>query len=821
MYALKFTPQEEVWNSTAPFETIASDGTCYVWVWTDKTGTNTWKLQCRFGERLIHLVDIIQTPHTKTTVSQLKQRSKVFQQPQHPPIDFDVPCVLLDPDAPDYAQHLKAISRAKLLVLDLETFGATDFKNGGLHPWDGRIRLIQLFDGETVWIADLGARSLNTLPLFASMASERDTRIKAFAKFLEVLAQQLISPDCRIVGHCIHFDLRMLATQFNMRAQNVACTLMGTMVYFGDYGKGDEDEKKTKKDPIFKGGYGLGNIIKRWFNTSLDKGQQQSDWGNHLASRQIEYAAHDAIAPWHLYHALLQLYKDKTSALYSPKLLDSWEVENQCIPVAVDVELAGMPVDLKLVEQHRDRIETMRQMLLLEWEELCPDINYNQVTALAHFLEETYGIKFEREEKLNKRTGETEEKITLDKTALAAHVNIPLVKLRLQLKALDAKLNNVNAFARSAERDGRVHTTFRTLTGFGRFSSGESKNFDDLPNLQSVAAKENPILVKHQLLGSLPLWQVEFFKLQGKVSHPNLIRYITKLVASTQLPNPRECIKRPPGYAMAVVDLAGAHGRIAADQANDETAIAGNNDSKIDNHSKVAVYVAKCQNLDWTWEDIAKLSKAKEKTAESKKAKSFRDTAKNTYYGWLNGAGAKRIQAQITANTGKEPKLSDCEAAIEGCKVLYPKVLKHREALHKRLVKNAVEVDNRMVAVNSTSDNFRILQTLVANRNNPEQLEAPYTQSLAAIWTRIEATAVKKALPKIQALIKANPDWDLQIIGIVHDEVDCLVKEEFAEPAITNVNNLIGDEFKAQLKRVVDGRETNWKKLLVNSWADK
>ncbi len=135
--------------------------------------------------------------------------------------------------------------------------------------------------------------------------------------------------------------------------------------------------------------------------------------------------------------------------------------------------------------------------------------------------------------------------------------------------------------------------------------------------------------------------------------------------------------------------------------------------------------------------------------------------------------------------------------------------------------RDAVEIDERLIAINNTSDGFRVLLPLVPNLHNPELLEAPYTQSLASLWTRIEATAIKKALPKILQLSIQNPEWDLQIIGVVHDEVDVIVKEVFAELAIPQINNLIGDEFQKQLNFVTDGRETDWKKLLVNSWADK
>ena len=112
-----------------------------------------------------------------------------------------------------------------------------------------------------------------------------------------------------------------------------------------------------------------------------------------------------------------------------------------------------------------------------------------------------------------------------------------------------------------------------------------------------------------------------------------------------------------------------------------------------------------------------------------------------------------RVQ-QIAANTGKTPELAACEAAIDGCKQLYPKVLSHRYNLMKHLQRAAISVDGQMVAVNQLSDSARILLSLVPSKRHPGELDVPFTQALACIWTRIEATAVKRALPKIMELSK-------------------------------------------------------------------
>jgi hypothetical protein len=70
-------------------------------------------------------------------------------------------------------------------------------------------------------------------------------------------------------------------------------------------------------------------------------------------------------------------------------------------------------------------------------------------------------------------------------------------------------------------------------------------------------------------------------------------------------------------------------------------------------------------------------------------------------------------------------------------------------------------------------------------------------------------------------LREQHPEWNLEVINYVHDEIDIEVDSEFADIAVPMVNDIIGDCFKEQLKYVHDGRETDWKKLIVKSWADK
>lgn len=669
--------------------------------------------------------------------------------------------VMLNPVNFDYDAHLSDISKASKIAIDIETFDA-EGGNKGLHPWQCAIRLIQIYTGgDTVYVADLGARDTShETPLLALSGfgvSDRPDRIKSLSKFFDMLKG--LCSRAEAIGHNIHYDALRLALLHDVWIEHPICTMLGGYVFFGDYGK-KEDDKAYQ--PVLKGGYGLKNMVKTWLNLDLDKTEQFSNWGGNLTQSQIEYACLDVIAVWQLESKLRQQYRSKKSSLYSPTIEKIWDLENAVIPVTVEMELTGCPVDLPLLQQYKNELETHKDNLFKQWNKLT-DIGYNQTAKL--------------QAEINKTLPPDKQLDCLDKAALST-CDHPLVNLRLQIKALDALLNNLNQFQRSTElcNDGRLHTQFRTLSGFGRFTCGGGK-FKDLPNMQSISAKSNP-----------------------HIKHLNT-------------PNVREVIKAPNGYKMLIVDLAGAHGRIAADQANDPVAIAGNNDTSIDNHSKVAVYVARSQGVDTDWLTIQKKNEKKEAPY-----KGWRDTAKNTYYGWLNGGGAARIQQQIAANTGHKPELEACEAAIEGCKQLYPGVLKFRANLMYKLKATAVEVCGIRYARNEISDGSRLLLAMEHSKYS-DALEPPYTRSLASIWTRIEATAMKKALIKIRR--ERKPEWDLQIMLTVHDEIDFLVKEEYALVAAEWVSNLIGDCFAEQLTYVHDGRETEYKKLICNSWADK
>lgn len=665
--------------------------------------------------------------------------------------------IWLHPDSPDYQKHLSDIAQQKQVGVDIETYG-TDAKNiEGLHPWRGKIRLIQIATEDTTYVVDLGGRG-----------DDRDAIHGQFADFWIMFAQLMANPDVLKVGQNFHFDLRFLQMRYGIKAKNVACTLIGARTFFGDYAKG---ESKTNVTPILDGGYGLANLVKRFLGVQIDKGEQSSDWGAPLTQSQVEYAALDPCITLQLHEAIERLYANEQHPLYSADIRNIWQLENDIIPVACEMEANGMPCDPAEVESQLAEIEIVEAELQRQWVDLCPDISYTQVGKLKDFINEQYGLGLTK----------------LNKAACAEHKDNPLIALRLKLRALQALKDNLSAFKRSAENDGAIHTMFRTLTGFGRFSAGSNIGFNrkakDLVNIQSISAKSNPALKE--------------FKLS----------------------KPREAIKPANDEAFLVIDLAAAHARIAADLANDKTAIDAFNDPSIDNHSRVAAYVASAVGEDWDGDTIAKLRK--QPTPDGARAKSYRDTAKNTFYGFLNGAGPHRLQEQISANTGQKPELDEVKAAVEGCKTLYPNIVQFQKDLMASLESTTLALNGSEYVVSTTREGSRILLEKVESRYRPGYYEPPFTQALAATWTRIEATAVKRALVELHQVAEDRPDLQIKLRGYIHDEVDITCAPEHAVEVAQLANDCIGNHFAALLDYVSDGRETNPAKLIASSWAEK
>jgi DNA polymerase III delta subunit/DNA polymerase I-like protein with 3'-5' exonuclease and polymerase domains len=677
----------------------------------------------------------------------------------------------------NYQKLLNELIKTNELVIDLETFGESNDKYGGLHPWKSKIRLIQLGIGESIYVVDLGAREEAQLNLFSIGSVGRDIQKENFNKLINLLKIKIEDNNTKIIGHNVKFDLLKLAIEFNIKSpRNVWDTLLGSKCVIGYYGTNESGNQK-RNQALFR--FSLESCVGKFLGEIINKTEQKSDWGSPLLTdSQINYAIDDIKWTYNLFNKLYLIATNRIEfKYYYDGSYDLWVLENNCIAPAITMSLNGIPLDkIKLKEQISKVNEIIDNDILVKWREICPDINPTQKQKLITFVSDKYNIHLDK----------------WDKESLADHKNNPLVDLSIKHTSLLSYLKDLKAF-QSAEfvlNDGLIHTDYNTLTGTGRFSSGNNK-LKDIPNLHAIGAKSN--------------------------------NYINEQCG---LPLVRECIVAPDGYKMIILDLSAAHARIAAQWCNDKTAIIAQNDETIDTHSKVAVYVSQAfERHDLDWQTISKLcgkfvyldsnGKPLPKNLhhthpdyidakghpDSGFAKTCRNIAKNTYYGWLNGAGAKRTKVTLKSQFGMDVQLEACQAALDGCREIYqdiePSRNKFMNTINQKIFTMNTDIGSRHIApVYIDLVNTVILFEAVTDFNDSNKYVAPYTQVLASIWSRT-------------------------IINYVHDEFNLLAPEELASEVAKEVKDIMSFNFSSIIKDVLPGFPNDHNEFICKSWADK
>ena len=723
---------------------------------------------------------------------------------------------------------LNTLDKRRKLSLDIETYGNDKpNKNGdrkeGLHQWKGFIRLIQIFDGDKVYIFDLGSRDSNR--------KLRETELRQ-AGFFDALARWLANPKVKIIGHNIKFDLGFIAAQYGITgATNVWDTLLGVRVLFGDYGRAKIQS------------YSLGNLCKQYLNLELDKSEQTSDWGGELTPSQINYSALDPWATWLLFEMVFYMYQNLGEFNLEPfarddvDLLDGWKLENEVIVPTIQMELNGLPVDVDKGNELIGKAQQVQDILLDKWSELCPEFKHTQSTKVLPWLQTKYP---DLELPTSPKTG----KPTAPKGIKNKYKDsIPEFKLIRQLDGIKNYIDEVSKLLRVGS-DGNVHTNFRTSTGTGRAASGSgSKKFADIQNLQNVLSNPSPDVIYDEPL------------IEACLSNPgtaNLVKQDDSQNQLIDLPTPRVLVKPKPNDSLAVIDLSAAHWRIACDLSKDKAGIEENGSiervmnfsssflflmkdglyglaSQLlekytqdkDAHMAMAQEVAKIQGYDW---DLDRMLAAKKDKSDPihKLVKRFRASGKNVKYGRVNNGGKQRIATEITKNTGKEPDMELLENSLKAFDQLYCGFTKYRYEEPKRVNRNEWCHGDKKYAVSQIPRvPFNLTWEKSPNPYRDGQLDAKPQDILAGIWSRMEATAMKRALIRIHELAQQHPQWRLRVINYVHDEFNILTDREYYPEAMKAVLGIVNEEFQALLEKVHHGGTDDPEDVLAGDWSQK
>lgn len=642
--------------------------------------------------------------------------------------------IIYSPTASDEVilTFIAAWSIATAVAVDIETYG--EGETDGLDPWKGFIRTIQvgLRDGRCL-IADLGGWEDDHTACHARLES---------LGFFAQLKTTIESKQQWTIGHNLSFDLHWLIKLYGYRPWKCADTMLLSQIYWA----GIEQYRHSLK------------AVCERLGLEIDKTQQTSNWGWPLNNEQLNYAAYDTTV-------LFRVWKKLGVMCEEAGLSNTCHAEFGALPAFAEMSVYGFPADHAILENVLQQYQEAAEQLAKPFNETFPDLSVDdcarvkskatadQTQSLFTKSETPEWLELKREyaEGQAKLVKAIREKLGIkvektDKEALNPHRSHPVISSLLATRSIGAYLDYLNN-CKLAYRDGAIRGGYRQCApqGRGRSTSGKSNGVPSV-NLQ------NP---------------------------PNPTKACPE-VAALNLPKVRSLFRPPAGYKLLVVDYSAAHARIAAETTKDDL-FRASYISGIDVHAIVASKLSALVDKHWTKEQISTIRKQKD--ADGELATTLRNIAKNVFYGWLNGAGAKKTAATVEIG-GFRCTVDFATEIIELLQASFPGVKQYHDRVKRILRTEKVWFEGcKLPYTWAVGLSGRRVFLPIWEAKEGGYGGAKPTDAVMVAWMTVEADSIKTAMHQIRLASEQHPEWGLRLCNINHDELNAICKEEHAEAA--------------------------------------
>lgn len=343
------------------------------------------------------------------------------------------------------AEQLAEIQPASVIAIDTETTA--------LNPHLGELRLIQIANGDRVYVIDAWKFPAETLQ--------------------QTLNPILSNGGITKIMQNASFDLGWLwQNGFDVRPPFFDPKLAELVLRMGESGYNAK----------------LQTLVARHLKQYLPKEEQLSDWGKpNLTAEQIGYAARDAAV-------LLPLYRAMVSALETEKLTAVAELEFKAVPAVAEMQWRGLVFDWEGLAEITAKLEPLTAQLEKEALTLFSKIPQptKQLTLALGCYDEMafFNLNLNSPAQVKKQLSRAlgVELESVEKTYLAQFGANPIVAAYLKFKNHTKQLSDLKALPKHRNpATNRIHASFQQISpaSAGRMACSE-------PNLQNLSAHPLP-----------------------------------------------------------------------------------------------------------------------------------------------------------------------------------------------------------------------------------------------------------------------------------------------------------------------------------------
>jgi DNA polymerase-1 len=352
-------------------------------------------------------------------------------------------------------QVLNQFKADKCLYLDTEV-SIKDFSNQDYHQ--DKIRLLQLGNENITAVFDI---------------IHLEDNLNLFINELK-----LILESKGIIGHNLKFDIKYLLGNFGIFPEIVFDTMIASQLL-----------SQNRKDR-----FSLSAISFKYLGKTLDKSQQNSNWGLvELSEKQIEYAADDI----NILRELFPILRKKINSISSKKTSSGiisqifgitnpvFSIEMAIVPVLAKMEMDGIPIDNESLEDLFKNLQKEVQGLFIDFK-LKYGIDLDNNNQIAKFLTEKLDIKLPKEK----------DNYSIKEKYLKAFSNIPEIAKILEYKKKKYIFDKIKEI-KGRLKGRRVYTEFKQVASpTGRIYS-HNPNIQNLPSeIKGVIKSEDKKIIK-------------------------------------------------------------------------------------------------------------------------------------------------------------------------------------------------------------------------------------------------------------------------------------------------------------------------------------